>query len=111
MKKILLCLAVILALPLVVKAETWNGVPVVDSNCFAKVKADPDRHTTECALACAKSGYGIIAANGSYLKFDESGNRKAIGLLRQTSKKDHLRVTVTGKRDGNTIQVDTIKLD
>jgi len=111
MKKVFLCLTLVLALPLLARAETWNGVPFVDSNCFAKVKADPDSHTRECALACAKSGFGIIASDGTFLKFDASGNKKALALLKETSKKDHLRVTVTGKRNADTIQVDSIKLD
>ncbi len=111
MRKVFLTLFFALALPLVVKAETWTGVPVVDNSCYAKVKADPDAHTRECAIQCAKSGYGIIAADGAYLKFDEAGNKKTLDLLKKSTKKDHLRATVTGKRNGDTIQVESIKLD
>ncbi len=111
MRKAFLTLVLVLALPLALRAETWTGVPFVDSNCAAKVKADPDSHTRECALACARSGFGIIASDGSFLKFDDGGNRKALALLKGTSRKDRLRVTVTGKRSADTIQVDTIKLD
>jgi hypothetical protein len=111
MKKYILSLALVLALPMVVRAETWSAVPIVDHNCYDKVKADPDTHTTECALSCAKSGYGIIASDGTFLKFDDAGNKKALSLLKATSKKDHLRVTVSGKRVEDSIQVQTIKLD
>ncbi len=111
MKRVLFSLVFALALPLVVKADTWTGVPVVDTMCYSKVKDDPDSHPRECALQCAKSGYGVIAADGTFLKFDDSGNKKTVDLLRKSTKKDHLRVTVTGKRSGDTIQVESIKLD
>ena len=111
MKRVFLSLVCVLFLPLVVKADTWTGVPVVDNKCYADVKADPDSHTRECALQCAKSGYGIIASDGTYLKFDDAGNKKTVDMLRKSTKKDHLRVTVTGTRKGDMIQVESIKLD
>jgi hypothetical protein len=111
MKRIVLLLCLLLTFPMVTMAETWSGVPVVDHNCYAKIKADPDSHTTQCALACARSGYGIIASDGTFIKFDENGNKKTIEMLKQTSKKDHLRITVEGKLVGGTIQVQSIKLD
>ncbi len=111
MRRTFLILIFVLALPLVLKAETWTGVPVVDNQCYADVRANPDAHTRECALQCAKSGYGIIAADGAYLKFDAAGNKLTLDLLKKSTKKDHLRATVTGKRDGSTIQVESIKLD
>ncbi len=111
MKRVFLILIVALALPLVAMAETWTNVPMVDNNCYAKVKADPDSHTRECAIQCAKSGYGIISADGTYLKFDGAGNKKMLELLNKSTQKDHLRVTVTGALKGDTIQVQTVKLD
>ncbi len=97
-------------LPLVARAETWKGVPVVDSMCYEKVKTDPDAHPTKCVLACAKSGYGIISAEGTFLKFDDSGNEKVTKLLKETNKKDHLRVTVDGVRRGDSVSVTSISL-
>src|SRR5262245_19270307 len=88
-----------LVLPLTAAAETWKNVVVVDANCSVKVKSDPDAHTTKCALACAKSGFGILAADGTYLKFDAAGNEKIIAALKETKKADHLRATVTGERN------------
>ena len=98
------------ALPLSASAETWTNVVVVDTMCSVKVKAAPDEHTTKCALACAKSGFGILTADGSFLKFDEAGNQKAVAALKDTKKADHLRATVTGERDGNTIKVQSLNL-
>lgn len=100
-----------LALPLSAAAETWKNAAVVDKMCSVKAKAKPDEHTIKCALACAKSGFGILTADGSYLKFDEVGNQKVIAALENTRKADHLRATVTGERDGDTIKVQSVSLD
>lgn len=91
-------------------AETWKGV-VVDTMCSVKAKAAPEEHTTKCALACANSGFGILTADGSFLKFDDPGNEKAVAALKGTKKSDHLRATVTGERDGDTIRVKSLSLE
>ncbi len=109
MKPVLVALA--LVLPLSAAAETWKNVAVVDTMCSAKAKAAPDEHTTKCALACAKSGFGLLTADGSYLKFDGAGNQKVIEALKNTQKADHLRATVSGERDGEIIKVQSFSLD
>jgi hypothetical protein len=45
------------------------------------------------------------------LKFDESGNEKALAALKATKKTDHLRATVVGERSGETVKVTSIALD
>ena len=99
------------ALPMVAAAETWKDVPVIDTLCVSKVKKDPDKHTTRCALQCAKGGYGLLTPDGAYLKFDAPGNEKTIAALKATKKTDHLRVTVVGDRDGESIKVTSISID
>lgn len=110
-KAAFLLVALAFALPLSAAAETWKNVAVVDTMCSVKVKAAPDEHPTKCALACAKSGFGILTADGSFLKLDEAGNQKAVAALKSTKKTDHLRATVTGERDGGTIRVQSLNLD
>jgi hypothetical protein len=100
-----------LALPFAAAAETWKDVAVIDTLCLSKLKADPDKHTTECALQCVKGGYGLISADGTYLKFDTEGNAKTVAALKATKKADHLRATVTGVKDGNAIKVTSISID
>jgi hypothetical protein len=109
MKRVLLIVAsgALLALP--AAAAEWKNVPVVDTLCIDRVKADPDAHTTECALKCEKGGYGLIA-DGAYLKFDAAGNQKVVAALNATKKTDHLRANVTGDKDGDTIKVKTFTL-
>lgn len=110
MKKAIVLMGVLLALPSFAAAEDWANVSMIDTQCSTKAKADPDSHTRSCALACAKGGFGIIDKDGNYLKFDAKGNAEAMKLLEKTSKQDHLRVDVSGKKDGGVIQVASVKL-
>jgi hypothetical protein len=100
----------LLGLPLIASAEIWRDVPVIDTFCVSKVKADPDTHTAQCALQCAKGGYGLLTSDGAYLLFDASGNEKTVAALKATQKTDHLRATVEGVREGETIKVSSISL-
>ena len=111
MTRALLAVAGLMALPLAAAAETWTNVPVVDTLCVSKVKADPDKHTTECALKCVKGGYGLLTTDGAYLKFDAPGNDKTVAALKATKKTDHLRATVVGERDGKNIKVASISIE
>ncbi len=112
MKRVLLVASILAVLPLAASAEVWKNASLLDSMCAAKEKVakDPDSHPASCALQCAKSGYGIMA-DGKYLKFDEKGNEQIASELKSTKKTDHLRVTVDGERQGDTIAVKSVKLD
>jgi hypothetical protein len=112
MKRIVLAALLGLAsTPFLAAAETWKGVSVIDTMCVSKVKADPDKHTTQCALKCEKGGYGLLTADGAYLKFDDDGNQKTLAALKATEKTDHLRATVVGERSGETVKVTSITVD
>ncbi len=106
---LVVALGLVLA-PAMALAESWTNVSLVDVNCSAKVAANPDAHTRACALECAKSGYGVIAADGKYLKLDAEGSKTAYGLIKATDRKDHLRVNLTGTLAGETITVQTIEM-
>ncbi|MDQ6677434.1 MAG: hypothetical protein M3Z09_09075 [Acidobacteriota bacterium] len=87
-------------------AETWTGT-LVDVMCKGK---DLAGHTRECAITCAKSGYGLVLPDGKFMKLDETGNAKALGALKAATKEKDLKAKVTGAKDGETIQVDSIEL-
>ena len=87
-------------------AESWSGT-LVDVMCKYK---DLAGHTTKCAIGCAKSGFGLVAADGKFMKFDEAGNAKALAALKATSKEKDLKATVTGKLDEETIQVESVEI-
>ena len=91
-------------------AEEWKSVPLVDKMCLAKVKANTDKHPTSCLIECADSGYGILIADGTWLKFDKSGNEKALAALKATDKKDHIRVDVSGERTGDMVKVTALTI-
>lgn len=112
MHRIILPIAVgFLALPLSALAETWKNVPVVDTLCLKDVKPDPDKHTKRCALQCAKGGYGLLTADGEYLTFDAAGNEKTVAAFKAATKSDHLRATIEGTRQGQTIEVSSISIE
>ena len=92
-------------------AETWKNVTIIDSMCVDKARGNPDRHTRKCALACEDGGYGILTADGKFLRFDASGNEKAVAALEATTKTDALRATVEGTRSGDEIHVESVKID
>src|SRR5580704_7319649 len=100
----------LMASPALAATQTFDDVSVVDVSCSKKAAADADSHTLKCALACSKSGFGIVTANKQYLKFDASGNAKILEQLKASDKTDHLRVNVTGDVQGDTLKVTSVKL-
>jgi hypothetical protein len=70
-------------------------------------KSDPDSNTRDCALTCAKSGFGIVDKEG---RLNDKGNQEALKLPQSSSKKDPLRVDVTGSKEGSVMQVKSLKM-
>ncbi len=87
-------------------AETWSGT-VVDVACHGK---DLATHAKKCAIACSKSGYGLVTAEGKFVKFDESGNAKALEAIKATTKDKDLKASVSGTMDGDVIKVESISI-
>ena len=87
-------------------AEQWSGT-VVDVACKGK---DLAGHTRKCALSCSKSGYGLVTADGKFVKFNESGNAKTLGLLKKASKEKDLKAKVTGSLTGEVIKVESVEI-
>jgi hypothetical protein len=90
-------------------AGEWQG-HLMDAMCAAKMKDKASGHKAKCALSCAKSGFGLVTADGKYVKFDEAGNAKAQEALKSTAKEQDLMVKVTGTLDGETIQVESLRI-
>lgn len=98
------------ALPALGAAANYHDVPLLDVGCSKKAAANPDAHTKDCALMCAKSGFGIVTKDQHFLKFDAAGNQKILDELKASSKKDHLRVDVNGEVQGDTLKVSSVSL-
>ena len=116
MKRFLLSLSVLVVfatLPL--SAEAVDGY-LMDTMCSVMMKKKgvegAKMHTKACGLApdCKKSGYGVVAMDGTFLKFDKAGHEKAVKLLEGTDKKDNIKISVEGKVDGNSIAVSGLSL-
>jgi len=113
MKKVILAILAVAAVSPALLAETWKNASLMDSMCAAKAeaRANPDAHPTKCAIQCQQSGYGILAPDGTFLKFDAAGNTQVQAALKTTKQTDHLRVTVDGERKGSEILVKSVSLD
>src|SRR5690242_1117113 len=86
-------------------AESFSGT-VVDVMCRGK---DLSAHTRECSLSCSKSGFGVVTAEGKFLKFDEAGNARTLSTLKKMTKDKDLKAKITGTLDGDLIKVQTIE--
>ena len=105
----LLFVVAILAFGTTLHAETWTDVTMIDTLCSGKFE-NPDEHTVACALQCAKGGYGIVDAKGTFIRFDEKGDELAVAALRKAKGKDHIRVTVKGELRGEVLHVESLIL-
>jgi len=107
---ILIAMKRILAVGMVMAAaalgETWSGT-LVDVMCKGK---DLSNHTRQCAIGCAKGGYGLVLADGKFYKLNETGNAKALAALKGSSKEKDLKAKVGGALEGEVIQVETVEL-
>ena len=96
-------------------AAEVEGV-LMDKMCSMKAVKEGQKaaamHTRQCAMMpdCEKSGYGVFTADNKYLVFDAAGNEQAIAALKASSKKDNLKVRVSGEVAGDTIRVASLKL-
>jgi hypothetical protein len=104
MKQASISLALLIAFANALSAETFSGT-VVDVMCRAK---DLAGHTRDCALSCAKSGFGMVTAEGKFLKFDETGNARTLSALKKAGKEKDLKAKVTGTAAGDLLKVETI---
>ena len=90
-------------------ATSWVNVPLLDATCAETAKVDPDGHPRDCLLQCAGSGFGILD-DGTWIPLDQVGDEKAVDALRATTRKDHIRVNVTGEREGPLIHVTALTI-
>ena len=101
MKRFLFALAILAPLA---AADSFSGT-VVDVMCRGK---DLASHARECAVTCSKSGYGLVTADGKFLKFDESGNARALSALKKLTKEKDLKAKVSGTVSGDVLKVESI---
>lgn len=96
---------IVLAGTAILGAEAWTGT-VVDVMCKGR---DLASHTRDCALQCAKGGFGLVLGDGTFVKFNETGNARTLAQLKKLSREKDLKAKVTGTRKGDVIQVESIE--
>ena len=96
----------ILGLSSLALAETWTGT-IVDVMCKGK---DLASHTAKCAVSCSKGGYGLVLSDGKFVKFNETGNAKALAALKATPKEKDIKAKVNGTLQDDVIKVDSIEI-
>jgi hypothetical protein len=72
-----------------------------------------EAHTKQCLTMpeCVRNGYGIYTRDNKFYNFDEAGNRKALALVRASKREDDFEIQVAGQIQGDTIKVESIKLE
>ncbi|MBI3210233.1 MAG: hypothetical protein HYZ37_15210 [Candidatus Solibacter usitatus] len=106
MKRFFVAGAIVALSSLSLSAESWTGT-LVDVMCKGK---DVANHTRQCALSCAKGGFGLVLSDGKFVKLNEEGNAMTLSKLKNSSKDKDLKAKVNGKLDGDVIQVESLEL-
>src|ERR1700756_5537164 len=112
--KLTIRLALLLLLALPASAETWKDVMLLDVMCskLPRVMRLATEHPRSCILECHEDGYGVVLANGDFLKFDRKGSHLAVDILRSDdAPEQNVRVNVTGELKHGIIKVSKIRLN
>lgn len=111
--RMLISLVLLVGIAGVLSAAEIEGI-LMDKMCLMKAEKEGPKaamnHTRECAVMCEKDGYGIYTKDSKALLFDAAGNKQAVAALKASTKKDNLAVKVRGKVAGDTIKVESLKL-
>jgi hypothetical protein len=110
MKRALTVAAVAAVCALTARAGEWRGY-LMDAVCAKEIAhGKAPGHKLKCALTQSNAGYGVLTIDGKFLRFDSSGNAKALEALKETSKERNLTVKITGTTDGEVILVEGLTL-
>ena len=116
MVRISVLLVIALALvSLPLAAENVEGI-LVDKACSGKIVEKgygaAKMHTKMCALmdGCKASGFGVVTADGKFLKLDAEGDKQAVKALEATDKNDNITVKVDGEVSGGNLKVKSLSL-
>jgi hypothetical protein len=78
----------------------------------ANLTTSPQDHTTACAVACAKSGYGLMVKDAmgyKFVPFNAKGSKLALTFLKKSKDAKVPYVEVMGSEKMNEIEVTSIK--
>ncbi len=86
------------------QAQTWSGA-LVDAACK---QGEPNK---KCSVAATTIAFGLVLADGKFLKFDEGGNATAGKEMQKVEAKGgDVMAKVSGMLEGSTIKVETLEI-
>ncbi|HUQ93703.1 MAG TPA: hypothetical protein VM120_18635 [Bryobacteraceae bacterium] len=107
------------------QAQKWEGrlVDAGRSNCGVETASAAPQGM--CPVSVATAHFGLIMPDGKVAKFDEGGNSKAMDALKKSKKgskmatdfwrtgktSSHVRASVAGTITGDTLNVESVKID
>jgi hypothetical protein len=114
MKKHILTLAFIMATSAFAADSAVKGY-LVDVACASEEGQRPDfgaKHSKGCLQMpdCERSGYAVLTEDKKVIHFDKDGNDQAKKFIAALTKKNDIRVVVTGTMNGDQMAVSKIEL-
>jgi hypothetical protein len=107
------------------ETRNWSGalVDATRTNCGAEVEHGVKPGT--CPVSVCTTTFGLMLADGKFVKFDEGGNSKAVEALRKSSKASKIvfnywrtgktaraiKARVTGSLTSETLNAESVKID
>ncbi len=101
-------------------AKSWSGF-LVDSNCYESeernkgpndtlnyVNRDKDREVRYCSPNAKTKSFTFVDHDGIGFRLDPAGNAKAAEIVPKTGKSHVLEVTMTGEKNKDLIEVNSI---
>jgi len=100
-------------------AESFSGT-LLDATCYAQQQSQPNQQTNmqSCAPTSSTSSFAI-SVSGKVYTLDSDGNTKAAEAMKSRADRSAnpnspttaaIAATVTGKKEGDTIKVETINV-
>ena len=103
----------------------WSGALADATRTDCGVEVEHAVKPGSCPVSMCTVNFGLMLADGKFVKFDEGGNSKAVAALRKSSKASKIvfnywrtgktasaiKARVTGTLTSDTLNVESVKID
>jgi hypothetical protein len=107
------------------ETRNWSGALVDATRMDCGAEAEHAVKPGTCPVSMCTASFGLMLADGKFVKFDEGGNSKAVEALRKSSKASKIvfnywrtgktasaiKARVTGTLTSDTLNVESVKID
>ena len=107
------------------ETRNWSGALVDATRTDCGAEAEHGIKPGTCPVSVCTATFGLMLADGKFVKFDEGGNSKAVEALRRSSKASKIvfnywrtgktaraiKARVTGSLTSETLNVESVKID